>query len=73
MYNIWDRLNVAAGKSLDSSFQRNLIDPASLFGEEIAMAASVAVDRAAGLEKDLLALVAPMSKKILRPTKTSAS
>jgi hypothetical protein len=62
-YNIWDRINVAAGAKTGSSAQRNFLDPASLFGEQLSGAASVAVDRAAGIENKLVEMVRPMAEK----------
>ena len=54
-WNIFDRIPGAATKS-QGSLQRNLLDAHSMLHPNITFGAAVAVDRAAGLEKNLLEL-----------------
>lgn len=53
-YNIFDRLGVGIGKFQAGSLQRHLIDAHSMLHPTITKGAAAAVDRAAGLEKELL-------------------
>lgn len=55
-YNVFDRLNLLKGAGSTGSLQRHLVDAHSMLHPNITMGASVAVDRAAGLEKELLSL-----------------
>lgn len=54
-YNIFDRIGILQGNT-QGSFQRHLIDAHSMLHPNITMGATVSVDRAAGLEKELLEL-----------------
>lgn len=53
-YNIFDRLNVLKGTAGAGSLQRHLVDAHSMLHPNITMGASVAIDKAAGIEKELL-------------------
>lgn len=55
-YNIFDRLGLLTGKAGVGSLQRHLVDSHSMLHPNITLGANVAVDRAAGLEKELLEL-----------------
>lgn len=55
-YNIFDRLNLLKGTAGAGSLQRHLVDAHSMLHPNITMGASVAIDRAAGIEKELLEL-----------------
>lgn len=53
-YNIFDRVGLGVGKYNAGSLQRHLIDAHSMLHPTITKSASAAIDRAAGLEKELL-------------------
>lgn len=59
-YNIFDRIGAASGMNrlagVASSIQRYALDPHSMIDGHIALAANVAVDKAAGMEASLLDL-----------------
>lgn len=57
-YNIFDRINVPffRGSQGKGSVQRNILDPASMLNPNIVRGGSVAVERTAGLEKEMLDL-----------------
>lgn len=53
-YNIFDRINMFNGTTGAGSLQRHLLDAHSMLHPNITLGANVAVDRSAGLEKQLL-------------------
>lgn len=53
-YNIFDRVNAFKGTSGAGSFQRHILDAHSMLHPNITLGANVVVDKAAGLEKELL-------------------
>lgn len=53
-YNIFDRINMFSGTTGAGSLQRHLLDAHSMLHPNITLGANVAVDKAAGLEKQLL-------------------
>lgn len=53
-YNIFDRVNAFKGTSGAGSFQRHMLDAHSMLHPNITLGANVVVDKAAGLEKELL-------------------
>lgn len=53
-YNLFDRLGLFTGKGRAGSFQQHLLDAHSMLHPDITLGANVSVDRAAGLEKQLL-------------------
>lgn len=53
-YNIFDRINAFKGTSGAGSFQRHMLDAHSMLHPNITLGANVVVDKAAGLEKELL-------------------
>ncbi|MNJ09631.1 hypothetical protein D3C77_37770 [compost metagenome] len=53
-YNIFDRLGLLTGSSGQGSLQQHMLDAHSMLHPKITLGASVAVDKAAGLEKELL-------------------
>lgn len=55
-YNIFDRVGAFNGTTGAGSMQRHLLDAHSMLHPNITLGASVAVDKAAGLEKQLLEL-----------------
>lgn len=55
-YNIFDRVGLLTGSGSQGSFQRHVLDAHSMLHPNITLGASVSVDRAAGLEKELLEL-----------------
>lgn len=55
-YNIFDRMGLLTGKSGQGSLQQHMLDAHSMLHPKITLGASVAVDKAAGLEKELLEL-----------------
>lgn len=55
-YNIFDRMGLLTGTAGVGSLQRHLVDAHSMLHPNITMGATVAVDRAAGMEKELLEL-----------------
>lgn len=53
-YNIFDRVDAFKGEANAGSLQRHLLDAHSMLHPNITLGANVAVDKAAGLEKELL-------------------
>lgn len=53
-YNIFDRVDAFKGTTGAGSLQRHLLDAHSMLHPNITLGANVAVDKAAGLEKELL-------------------
>ena len=53
-YNIFDRVDAFLGTTGAGSLQRHLLDAHSMLHPNITLGANVAVDKAAGLEKELL-------------------
>lgn len=55
-YNLFDRMSPTLSKVGLGSLQRHLVDAHSMINPRISLGANVAVDKAAGIEKDLLRL-----------------
>lgn len=55
-YNIFDRIDAFNGSSNAGSLQRHMLDAHSMLHPNITLGANVVVDKAAGLEKELLTL-----------------